>query len=116
MDVRRDAFLGFLAFLRASLNGQASIRPDPAWASQSALVAGFTQFAPPDLIAREETLADALAQLVGSLGLAMPDLAPDAPQAALAEIYDEEVEKAARAAYPRDYLVFGFGRWGDQAA
>ena len=116
VDVRRDAFLGFLAFLRASLNGQASIRPDPAWASQSALVAGFTQFAPPDLIAREETLADALAQLVGALGLAMPDLAPDAPQAALAEIYDEEVEKAARAAYPRDYLVFGFGRWGDQAA
>ncbi|MCT8331360.1 nodulation protein NodH [Albidovulum sediminis] len=112
----RRAFLGFLKFLRATLNGQASIRPDPAWASQSALVTGFGQFAPPGLILHEEALEDGLAHLAGSLGMAMIDLPPAAPETDLAGIYDAEVEKAARAAYPRDYLVFGFGPWRDQAA
>ncbi|MCV2867352.1 nodulation protein NodH [Defluviimonas sp. WL0002] len=113
---RRRAFLGFLAFFRASLVGQASVRPDPAWSSQSALVSGFSQFAPPDLIAREDELAEALAHLVSRLGLPMPDLPPPPAETALAEIYDAEVEKAARAAYQRDYLVFGFRAWRDQAA
>ena len=29
----------------------------------------------------------------------------------LAEIYDAEIEAAARDAYGRDYLAFGFGDW-----
>ena len=30
---------------------------------------------------------------------------------ALADIYSPELEAAARAAYARDYQVFGFGDW-----
>lgn len=115
-DARRRAFLGFLAFFRASLNGQASLRPDPAWASQSALVAGLSQFAPPDMILREETMAEGLGPLCGTFGLSIDNLPAAEPQPALSEIYDAAIEKAARAAYPRDYLVFGFGPWRDQAA
>ena len=29
----------------------------------------------------------------------------------LADIYDEEVEDAVRAAYQRDYMMFGFKPW-----
>ena len=35
---------------------------------------------------------------------------PDAPFT-LADIYDEEIEAAAQAAYGRDYATFGFGNW-----
>ena len=92
------------------------MRPDPSWASQSALVAGFAQFASPDLIAREDGLEEALAGLLAPLGVTAPPLAPMQPEPALEAIYDAEVEKAARAAWPRDYLVFGFGPWKGQAA
>jgi hypothetical protein len=29
----------------------------------------------------------------------------------LADIYDEEIEKAAQNAYQRDYMMFGFDSW-----
>jgi hypothetical protein len=29
----------------------------------------------------------------------------------LGAIHDAELEEAARAAYPRDYLAFGYGDW-----
>ena len=35
---------------------------------------------------------------------------PDAPFT-LADIYDEEIEAAAQAAYGRDYATFGFSNW-----
>ena len=34
----------------------------------------------------------------------------DAP-VALADYYDADVEAAVRAAYQRDYMMFGFGAW-----
>jgi hypothetical protein len=37
-------------------------------------------------------------------------------EARLQSIYDDEIESAARAAYQRDYVGFGFGDWGGQAA
>jgi LPS sulfotransferase NodH len=43
----RAAFLGFLGFAKLNLTGQTSIRIDPAWASQEAVVQGFSAFHPP---------------------------------------------------------------------
>ena len=42
--------------------------------------------------------------------------APDPEEARLRSIYDDEIEAAARAAYQRDYVGFGFGDWDGQAA
>lgn len=102
----RAAFLGFLGFLRANLAGQSSVRVPAAWASQAVLVRALAEIAPPDAILRAETLAGDLARL--RPGAPPP---PPAEPGRLAEIYDAEIEEAARAAYARDYLVFGYGAW-----
>ena len=110
----RAAFLAFLRFLRSNLSGQTSVRLDPAWASQSTLLEGMAQFALPDMIAREDRLQADLAVLASQAGL---DIVPDVTDTRhpehhrLVAIYDPEIEAAARQAYPRDYLAFGFGDW-----
>lgn len=110
----RAAFLGFLTWLKGNLSGQTSIRVDAAWASQSQLLQGFAEFSVPDLVLREEQLAMGLAQLCDQIGIKGPDAPviplPEAP-ATLAEIYDEEIEKACKDAYMRDYMMFGYGPW-----
>ena len=111
----RAAFVAFLEFLKANLNGQTSIRVDAHWASQSAALQGMAQFVLPDLILREEEMRPALTRLAGEVGY------PDAPAAgsaeadsphALADIYDDEIEALAAQVYQRDYILFGFGPWG----
>jgi hypothetical protein len=108
----RMAFLAFLRFLKGNLNGQTSLRIDGAWASQSAVISGFAQFALPDLVAREDRLAADLAYLASALALTSPAL-PPAQKAAvpIAQVYDAEIEAAARDAYARDYMTFGFADW-----
>lgn len=107
---RRTAFLAFLRFLKRNLSGQTGFRTEPAWASQSATLQAFAQVQPPDLILREDRLAEGLAFLAADLGLPAPPPAPprDAADDALAAIRDSELEEAARDAYMRDYLGFGF--------
>lgn len=108
----RTALLAFLKFLKVNLNGQTPVRVDPLWASQRAVIEGFGQFSPPDMICREERLEEDLAFLADSVGVTPPPLPesqePAAP-AALSEIYDVELEAAARDAYPQDFILFGFG-------
>lgn len=105
----RAAFLGFLRFLKKNLSGQTAIRVDASWASQSAVLQGFAQMAPPDAILREDRLAEGLEWLCSDLGVSMhalPPLTTDAlPPAAL---LDAEVQAAAQDAYARDYIAFGF--------
>lgn len=113
-EAHRAAFLGFARFLKANLAGQTGVRIDAAWASQAAVIQGFAGFAQPDLVAREDRLAEDLGHLAATLGLAAPPLPmADEPARAvpLAEIYDEEIEAALRDAYQRDYVGFGFGPW-----
>lgn len=112
-DAHRAAFLAFLKFLKGNLSGQTSLRVDPAWASQEAVIQGFAQFALPDMVLRDETLVRDLAQLAEQAGLAAPALAetPEPGPVPLAEIYDEEIETAAREAYQRDYMMFGYRAW-----
>ena len=109
----RAAFIAFLEFVRMNLAGQTPLRVDSAWATQAQVMAGFGDFALPDLVLREEELADALPRLAQQFG--RPPLAPPAEEAdapfALADIYDAEIEEVVADVYQRDYMMFGFGPW-----
>ncbi|MCV2873829.1 nodulation protein NodH [Defluviimonas sp. WL0050] len=110
----RAALLGFLRFLKVNLNGQTPHRQDMLWASQWTIIQGFAQFAPPDLLCREDRLEQDLAFLCRGAGVKSPPQAPRTEPLApvpLAAIHDDELEDAARDAYPRDYVTFGFSRW-----
>jgi hypothetical protein len=112
-DQHREAFLKFADFVKGNLNGQTSIRVDGTWASQSEVIKGFADFSLPDVIIREESLTEDLDRLGASVGvsaIAVPAQRDDGPYT-LADIYDEEVEDAVRAAYQRDYMMFGFKPW-----
>ena len=114
-DAHRAAFLGFLRFVKLNLGGQTGFRVDAHWASQTAVLQGFAQFQGPDHVLREDRLAEGLAYLAAEVGVDCPAVHPtDMP--ALAAIYNADVEAAARDAYPRDYMGFGFADWAVQAA
>lgn len=109
----KQGFSAFLSFLKSNLAGQTAIRVDPAWASQNAIVSGMAEFALPDHIFREDDLERDLRWLCAGMALTAPDYVPDIEEmAVLTMIYDADIEQAARAAYQRDYMVFGFSRWG----
>ncbi len=107
----RDGFLAFLRWLKLNLSGQTGTRVDAHWASQSAVLQGFAQFQAPDLVLREETLAEGLAFLAAEVGEDCPRLGPHQPDTLLASIHDAEIDGATREAYTRDYLGFGFRDW-----
>lgn len=112
-DAHRQAFMAFTKFITGNLNGQTSIRVDPAWASQAGILRGMARFIPPDYVFREDELDQGLTFLAGRIGRTAPDL-PEISEispVALSDIYDDEVEKAVRACYQRDYMMFGFGSW-----
>lgn len=113
----RAGFLGFLAFLKANLAGQTALRVDAEWASQSQLLAGFTELGGPDLVLREDEIARELPALAQRLGVdapaPVPELVPDMPFG-LEAIYDREVEAQIAAVYQRDYVTFGFDAWKPQ--
>ena len=101
------------SFIRANLAGQTNLRIDPHWASQSGILQGMGDLCLPDMVLREGEIAEGLARLAAQVGLEAPApraAAPDGP-IALDEIYDADLEALARAAYPRDYLMLGFGNW-----
>lgn len=109
----RAAFLAFLRLVKLNLSGQTALRVPQHWATQTAVLQGFAQFQGPDLVLREDRLAEGLGFLAAELGLSAPPFNPereDTPHA-LADIYDAEIEEATRDAYQRDYMGFGFGPW-----
>lgn len=109
----RDGFLAFLRFAKKNLGGQTSVKVDPHWASQSAILQGFAQFQSPDALLREDRLAAGLTWLCAEVGVSAPPLPPAQEEApvSLERIWDEELEVACRDAYGRDYQGFGFGDW-----
>lgn len=109
----REAFAAFLVFLKSNLSEQTAIRVDPAWASQSQIIQGFTEFKVPDRLLREETLAEDLATLARDVGAGTATYTPSYAQTpiALGSIYDAKIEQLCRAAYQRDYVFFGFSDW-----
>ena len=109
----RDAFLAFLGYVRLNLAGQTGARVSPHWASQTAVLQGFAQVLGPDVVLREDRLDEGLAFVAAEAGHpgAPPPPGDDPHPLGLAAIHDVALEEAAEAAYPRDYLGFGFGRW-----
>ncbi len=110
----RAAFVGFLGFLRANLNGQTPVQQNILWASQTAILEGMAQFRGPDLIARAETLGADLGHLAALTGAEAPPAsvaeAMTEERAGLARFCDRTVEAASLAAYGRDYQLLGYGR------
>lgn len=106
----RAAFRAFLLFLKASLNGQTNLRVDPSWASQSAHLQGFCQFAVPDMILRPQRLEAGLRHLCADLGLDCPPV--DQPGPGVPDgLCGDEITRLLRQAYARDYVAFGFRDW-----
>lgn len=109
----RDGFKVFLDFAKFNLTGRTEIKVMPHVASQLAVTQGFGAVQTPDLLVREERLAEGLAFLTSDLGLpcpALPDTTDPQPWP-LSAIWGADLEDAAQAAYARDYEAFGFGRW-----
>ena len=109
----RAAFLAFARFVKGNLAGQSSVRIDAAWATQHAVLQGMAGFCPPDHLLREERLAEGLAFICETLGIAQnPPLGETDPwRDLLTEIMDAEIEAEIAGAYRRDYLMFGFSPW-----
>ncbi|WP_095587730.1 nodulation protein NodH [Actibacterium ureilyticum] len=109
------AFLGFLRFLKANLAGQTNLRVDAAWASQGVLLQGMAGFVMPDMVVRHEYLARDLAVLAQQVDRQSPPVPDRAEPSAvsLSQIHDDALESAARAAYQRDYMLFGYQAWAE---
>ncbi len=112
-DDFRTAFLVFLNFLKRNLAAQTGLKVLTQFASQTAILQGFSAIGLPDLIIREGDLPRDLGRLADDVGLPAPHIAPDpAPSyPSLASIYGPDLDTAARAAYDKDYTGFGFGPW-----
>ncbi|WP_172297982.1 nodulation protein NodH [Pseudoruegeria sp. HB172150] len=113
-ELHRVAFVDFARFVAGNLNGQTSLRVDGSWASQEVILQGMAEVQLPDMILREDSLEQGLEQLADQVGLGdIPEPPPfvDPGRVPLAAYYDDEVEAAVRAAYQRDYMMFGFGQW-----
>ncbi len=106
----RKAFLTFIKFVKGNLGGQTSLRVDASWASQTEVLHGLARVMVPDMVLRDDMLELGLEQLAAQVGLTSPGVIPHVDNAPvlLSEIYDEEIEEAVRAAYQKDYMMFGF--------
>lgn len=113
IEEHRFAFLKFAEFVKGNLNGQTSVRVDSAWASQSEVLKGMSGFMFPDHVLRENDLVQGLGYLASLVGRDCPELlaVPEHSPIPLCKLYNAEVEVAVRAAYQRDYMMFGFGPW-----
>ena len=92
-------FTGFLTFLKAAVSGETSINPLKSWLPQWLLLRDISAYAPPDRILRAFELPDYFTNIqMRNTGN-------------LSAIYSKDIEKATRAVYRRDYIMFGFGDW-----
>ncbi|MDO5659083.1 MAG: hypothetical protein Q4G36_12280 [Paracoccus sp. (in: a-proteobacteria)] len=105
-DRLAQLFEQFLGLLRRNLNGQTSLPVLPAWASQSEVLAGFSGFVTPDMVLREGSLARDLNWLAEAAGAPGADLPGPARMPSF--LTEKPILQAARAAYLRDYIQFGF--------
>lgn len=109
LDQGRKAklFAAFLDFLRRNLNGQTTLPTYPGWASQSEVLAGFARFGAPDMVLREADLPRDLPWFAQGVGIKTPADFPN-PAAIPDFLNDQELRAAAKKAYLRDYVAFGF--------
>jgi len=113
VEQHRAAFIAFLKFVKKNLAGKTTLRVDSTWASQTSMLEGITKFIFPDMILRDDQIAEGLQTLLVTSGKECPPLpAPteDTP-ITLDEIYDSTIEAAVKSCYTKDYMNFGFGPW-----
>lgn len=113
IDAHRDAFLGFLRFLKLNLGGQTGLRVAAHFATQASVLQGMNEQRTLDVVLRESTLEAGLAYLAADLGFDAAALPPpqDNVPFPLAGFVDDEIEAACREAYKRDYDAYGFEDW-----
>jgi len=109
----KAAFIAFLKFLKLNLANQTSVRVDPAWASQTALLEAVSQVLIPGQVILESELQQSITHIENLLSLKSQPIntQSDDHRNSLADIYDKEIESLVRDTYMRDYLNFGFGSW-----
>ena len=107
-DAQLDLFKPFLNFLRRNLNGQTTLPTYAGWASQSEVISGFARFSTPDMLIREDRLMQDMAVLSGAAGVADAGLHHLESDAMPEFLLRKPLIEAARAAYLRDYIAFGF--------
>lgn len=109
----RAGFSAYLRFVHACLNSQTSIPVQPAWDTQTALLAGIVTQCPLSLVLTADRFAAAVPALSQMLGRALPPYAPQRVinRLTLDSIYDAKIEGLGRAAYSADYLALGFDDW-----
>lgn len=110
----RQAVKKFAKFLNGNLKGQTRARIDHSWASQAAILEGYTKVIHPDYLLRPQSCNDVLRLIEDQMGLdhiAIGEMSEDDAAFQLAQIYDEELEQLVAKAYSRDYLSFGFKDW-----
>lgn len=105
---RLELFEAFLDFLRRNLNAQTTLPTSPYWASQSEVVAGFARFVSPDMILREDRLTEELPALIDTAGIRNPKLQHFKPEPMPDFLRQKPLLQAAKQAYLRDYIAFGF--------
>ena len=113
-EQHRAAFIAFANFVRGNLGGQTGLRVDASWASQTEVLHGLAQVLVPDFVLREDQLELGLQQVAAQVGRESPPVMPAVENAPvlLSKIYDDSVEEAVRAAYQKDYMMFGFRALG----
>lgn len=103
-----DLFAQFLGFLKRNLNGQTTLPTHAGWASQSEVIAGFGRVATPDMLIREDRITDELPALARAAGIDDPRLDNLKIQPMPDFLREKPLLQAARQAYLRDYIAFGF--------
>lgn len=113
VEQHRQAFSGFLRFLKGNLQGLTRARVDQSWASQNAILQGYGRLTFADTLVREQSLAADLARIETQLGLPHVPVEPatDDHCFTLAEIVTPQMQSLARDAYARDFQMFGFSDW-----
>lgn len=107
----KKGLLTFLKWIPRNFAGQSELPTENYWASQTAILQGFSKYQSPDMVLREDRLAQGLHFLCSEIGEECPPLTDEYEGNLLAEIYDDELEQATRLAYRCDYDNFGFGNW-----
>ena len=112
-DQHQEAFIAFLNFLKGNLAGQTSVKIEPVFASQTAIIQGMANVTLPDHLFREEDLIAGLPRLAAEqTGTpAEFDMAIDDGPFPLAEINNYEVAALIEDIYRKDFLNFGFAPW-----
>jgi len=106
-DRKAELFEAFLDFLRRNLSGQTSLPTHPGWATQAEILSGFSRFGAPDMVLREADLAEDINWLAGSAGIRSAPALPGG-ESFPDFLKDQRLRGAAKRAYQRDYIAFGF--------